>query len=147
MPQKDRISLSMTPPAPPRRPTMVDVAALAGVGLKTVSRVVNAEPGVSPALEAKVRRAIGQLNYRLDADTVAVDNVGGAAEAVEHLLAHGHRRVAFLGDLPSISTAADRLRGYRRALRAAGIEPDDALIRRGIRDPDSAMAAVGELLS
>jgi LacI family transcriptional regulator len=29
-----------------RRPTMVDVAALAGVALKTVSRVVNSEPGV-----------------------------------------------------------------------------------------------------
>src|ERR671925_686389 len=189
---------------------MVDVAALAGVALKTVSRVVNSEPGVSPELETRVRWAIEQLNYRrdanaatlrrrgrktqtiglvledvsnpfssalhravedtarergvlvfagscdeepdrereligsfrerrvdgiivvpashdhaylyderragtalvfvdraavhLDADSVVSDNVGGAEQAVRHLLDHGHRRVGFLGDLISIST-------------------------------------------
>ena len=35
------------------RPTMRDVAALAGVSLKTVSRVVNDEPGVSPSWRRK----------------------------------------------------------------------------------------------
>ena len=43
----------------------------------------------------------------LDADSVASNNLGGSVQAVEHLLAHGHRRIAFLGDLPSISTAED----------------------------------------
>lgn len=43
---------------------MRDVAALAGVSLKTVSRVVNGEPGVSPALAARVTRAAEQLDYR-----------------------------------------------------------------------------------
>ena len=38
------------------RPTMRHVAALAGVGVKTVSRVINGEPNVSPATTAKVRR-------------------------------------------------------------------------------------------
>src|SRR5258707_14175895 len=193
---------------------MLDVAALAGVALKTVSRVVNGEPGVSPALEAKVRRAIEQLNYRrdanasmlrrlggktqtiglvledvanpfssalhraiedtarargvlvfagscdedplrerdligsfrdrrvdgiivvpasedhtylyeeqragtvllfvdrppghLDADTVRADNLGGAMAGVEYLLSYGHRRIAFLGDLPTTFTARER---------------------------------------
>jgi len=232
---------------------MLDVAALAGVGLKTVSRVVNAEPGVSPALEARVRRAIEQLNYRrdanasmlrrlggktqtiglvledvsnpfssalhraiedsarargvlvfagsceedpfrereligsfrdrrvdgiivvpashdhtylyeeqragtalvfvdrpaghLDADSVASDNLGGATVAVEHLLARGHRRIAYVGDLPSISTAEQRLLGYTQALTVAGIRHDEALVRTGIRDPDAAVPAVRELLS
>ena len=45
------------------RPTMRDVAALARVGLKTVSRVINGEPGVSPELRARVQRAIEQLDY------------------------------------------------------------------------------------
>lgn len=46
------------------RATMRDVAALAGVSLKTVSRVVNREPGVSDELVARVTRAAEQLDYR-----------------------------------------------------------------------------------
>jgi LacI family transcriptional regulator len=49
-----------------RRPTLRDVAALAGVSYKTVSRVVNNEPGVSPALAQRVRQASAQLDYHPD---------------------------------------------------------------------------------
>ncbi|MEJ3656133.1 LacI family DNA-binding transcriptional regulator [Actinomycetes bacterium KLBMP 9759] len=47
-----------------RRPTMRDVAARAEVSFKTVSRVVNAEGGVSPQLEWRVRKAIDELDFR-----------------------------------------------------------------------------------
>lgn len=43
---------------------MRDVAALAGVSLKTVSRVVNDEPGVSPDVRERVSSAVGRLDYR-----------------------------------------------------------------------------------
>ncbi|WP_309031372.1 LacI family DNA-binding transcriptional regulator, partial [Streptomyces alfalfae] len=46
------------------RPTMKDVAARAGVGLKTVSRVVNGEPGVTPDTERRVQEAIEALGFR-----------------------------------------------------------------------------------
>jgi LacI family transcriptional regulator len=46
------------------RPTLRDVAVLAGVSAKTASRVLNAEPGVSPSKVDAVQRAIAQLNYR-----------------------------------------------------------------------------------
>lgn len=46
------------------RATMRDVAALAGVSLKSVSRVVNREAGVSEELAARVARAAEQLDYR-----------------------------------------------------------------------------------
>ena len=46
------------------RPTMRDVAAAADVGLMTVSRVVNGEPGVLPETAARVERAIRQLGYQ-----------------------------------------------------------------------------------
>ncbi|WP_425464802.1 LacI family DNA-binding transcriptional regulator [Nonomuraea terrae] len=203
------------------RPTMKDVASAAGVALKTVSRVVNGEPGVHPQTAERVRAAIDLLGYSrnesarvlrsgrtatiglviedvadpfyaglsravedvviehgclllsgssgeepgrerelvetfcarrvdglivvpagddhsylrpeldagtavvfadrppepgIDVDTVLADNAGGARRAVRHLLEHGHRRIAFLGDDPAIFTAAERLRGYREEL-------------------------------
>jgi LacI family transcriptional regulator, galactose operon repressor len=46
------------------RPTMKDVASRAGVALKTVSRVVNDEPGVTPETASRVRNAITELGFR-----------------------------------------------------------------------------------
>jgi LacI family transcriptional regulator len=46
------------------RPTMKDVAALAGVAIKTVSRVMNGDPTVAPDLAARIRDAAGKLGYR-----------------------------------------------------------------------------------
>src|SRR3982074_387689 len=43
---------------------MRDVAALAGVSIKTVSRVVNAEGTVTPGLAAQVLEAVDRLDYR-----------------------------------------------------------------------------------
>ena len=54
------------PRTPSRRPTMHDVAAAAGVSLKTVSRVVNDEGGVRPGLVAQVEQAIDELGYQRD---------------------------------------------------------------------------------
>ncbi|MFO1389978.1 LacI family DNA-binding transcriptional regulator [Cellvibrio sp.] len=44
--------------------TIDDVAALAGVSMKTVSRVMNKEPNVRPATREKVEAAVAQLDYR-----------------------------------------------------------------------------------
>ena len=43
------------------RPTLKDVAAQAGVSFKTVSRVVNDEPGVSSGMAERVRSAVAEL--------------------------------------------------------------------------------------
>ena len=67
----------------------------------------------------------------ITADSVVEDDWGGARAAVSHLLAHGHTRVAFLGDPPSVPTAGRRLDGYAAALREHGLPVDDALIRVG----------------
>ena len=62
--------------------TVREVARRAGVSPMTVSRVVNGEPGVSPALEAKVRRAIEQLNYRRDANASMLRRLGGKTQTI-----------------------------------------------------------------
>lgn len=53
----------MTQSAATRPSTIRHVAALAGVSIKTVSRVLNCEPGVIPETQARVRDAVAQLNY------------------------------------------------------------------------------------
>ena len=196
---------------------MRDVASQAGVSLKTVSRVINAEPGVSPSTAAKVTEAIEALGFErndlarslrqgrtsstlglviedvanpfysavaqaveavasergfllitasaledaererelvgallrrrvdallvvpagpdhryisdatrtvfldrppqgIEADTVLLDNLGGARRAVEHLIAHGHTRIACVADSADLYTVRERLTGYREAL-------------------------------
>jgi LacI family transcriptional regulator len=84
---------------------------------------------------------------KIDADVVLLDNVGGARIAVEHLLARGHRRIGFVGDVPGIFTTAERLRGYRETLARTGVRVDASLIRLGAHDANAAEAAVYELLS
>ena len=79
-------------------------------------------------------------------DAVVADNQGDAAEAVGQLLAHGHRRIAIIGDSPAISTAVERRDGYRAALRAAQLTPDPALERLGVRTRDEAVTTAVELL-
>jgi LacI family transcriptional regulator len=63
-------------------------------------------------------------------DSVVVDNRSGAEAATEHLLAGGARRVACITGPARVSTANDRLAGYRRALDARGIKADRVLVRR-----------------
>ena len=231
---------------------MREVAALAGVSLKSVSRVVNREGGVSPDVTNRVERAVAQLGYRhnlaasnlrrgdgrsamvgallqdvsnsfsasllrsledagrdrgvaivassldeepereqalveslvrrrvdglllmpaterqeyladdlrtglpvvfvdrqpngVDTDSVTIDNDLGARLAVDHLVAHGHRRIALLGDMTSIQTARARHEGYLAALRGAGIEPDPSLVVTSLRSSEDAMDGLARLL-
>jgi DNA-binding LacI/PurR family transcriptional regulator len=55
---------SASPNGQSRGVVMVDVARLAGVSQKTVSRVVNGAPHVRPAVRERVNRAIEELGYR-----------------------------------------------------------------------------------
>ncbi|MFK0170714.1 LacI family DNA-binding transcriptional regulator [Streptomyces sp. NPDC090306] len=233
------------------RPTMKDVAARAGVGLKTVSRVVNGEPGVTPETERRVREAISALGFRrndsarvlrkgrtasiglvledladpfygplsraveevarshgallingssaedpereqelvlalcarrvdglvvipagedhrylepelkagvatvfvdrpagrIDADAVLSDSYGGTRDGVAHLIAHGHRRIGFIGDMPRIHTAAERLRGYRAAMEDAGIPVGRSWVSLGGTEPERVRRAAEDMLS
>ncbi|HEY9339585.1 MAG TPA: LacI family DNA-binding transcriptional regulator [Kribbella sp.] len=223
--------MSETFPSQPEapRPTMIDVARRAGVGLGTVSRVVNGGHGVRDETAQRVRAAIDELGFQrnevaralrpgkkstslalvlgdltnpfyasiakaslevagqsgfavvlgsvdedpegekraiqelvsrqvaglmivpdqgdhaflqgagvpvvfvdrpatgIDADIVMVDNEGGGRLAAEHLLQQGHQRIAILL-APSYYTIGRRLRGFRRAHRAAGIDVDESLV-------------------
>ena len=229
------------------RPTMRHVADMAGVSLKTVSRVINAEAGVTPATAERVTAAIAELGFErndlaaslrhgrssstlglviedvanpfysaiaqaveaaardrgfllitasaredaererelvsallrrrvdallivpagpdhrylasssravfldrpphgIEADTVLLDDHGGARSAVEHLIAQGHTRIACVADDRELYTVRERIAGYREALAAAGLAEDPALLQTGNSDVASARAAVERLL-
>jgi len=229
----------------PRRPTVHDVAAEAGVSIKTVSRVVNDEANVSTELRDRVRAAVDDLHYvpnsvarslkvglgdtvgvvidsiadpffaaltsaaeataleaglnvvfgstgrdpgrerrqvermamqqvrgvilapvqgdhsylaryhnrlpvvlvdrELEADsfdTVLVDDYGATRGAVQHLLRHGHRRIAFVGADPSLVTTTERLRGYHDALDRAGVRRDSGLVTTGMTEAGAGEATL-----
>jgi LacI family transcriptional regulator len=85
---------------------------------------------------------VDRPGHGLPADAVLATNVLGAGEATRHLLAHGHRRIAYLGDYNRISTARQRHEGYLAALREAGVEPDPALVVQELHTETAAEAAV-----
>lgn len=60
----------------------------------------------------------------VDWDFLALDNQRGARLATEHLLARGHRRIAFFGGHADSSSCQERRRGYTEAMTAAGIVPE-----------------------
>lgn len=95
--------------------TINDVANLAGVSPKTVSRVVNREPNVRPATIAKVEQAIAALDYRPN-------------QFARNLASHRSRLIALVYDdpgayeVPSTGYVARLQNGALRACRATNYE-------------------------
>jgi LacI family transcriptional regulator/LacI family repressor for deo operon, udp, cdd, tsx, nupC, and nupG len=81
---------------------------------------------------------------------VLIDDVRGGELAAEHLLARGHRRIGFVGDLPTnpfgFASSERRRRGLHRALERAGIVPDPRLERCGRHGREEARALARGLL-
>lgn len=77
------MSIEAPPDGPLReRATMRDVAALAGVGLKTVSRVVNGVPTVAPELAERVRTAMDKLGYRPNLTATSLRRSDGRTQTI-----------------------------------------------------------------
>jgi LacI family transcriptional regulator len=88
---------------------------------------------------------VDRMPGRLTADSVVQDDVGGGREATEHLLSHGHRRIAFLGD--DVVTGVLRLQGCRGALAAAAVPHPDELVHLGDVDTAAVTAALRCMLA
>jgi LacI family transcriptional regulator len=111
-----------------RRPTLTEVAALAGVSLKTASRALNREPNVAPSTGKRVLDAADLLGYRLNG--IARELRRGATSALVGLVS---------GDLanPFYSAVAS---GIERELRQHGLllvtanNDEDAELERSLVD-------------
>lgn len=78
---------------------------------------------------------------------VDVDNRGGAARAVDHLVQIGRRRIATIAGPLDMAAGSDRLAGYRMRIAAAGLPADDALVEFGDFSRDGGRAAMERLLA
>ena len=90
---------------------------------------------------------IDRVSGLAEADTVLVDNALGAALAAEYLLSLGHTRVAIITGPQHLTTGAERLSGFRRALGEADTALTDAYVKIGDFREASGFAATLELLA
>ena len=72
-----------------------------------------------------------QVQFGSGAGNVALDNRHGVELLVEHLLGHGHRRIAFVGAPPRLTSASERLDAFLDAVAAAGLGAGDDDVRLG----------------
>ncbi|MHB8627744.1 MAG: LacI family DNA-binding transcriptional regulator [Aggregatilineales bacterium] len=66
-----------------------------------------------------------------EVDVVRADSEGGAYRLTRHLIQQGHRRIAIITGPQGVSTASDRVDGYRRAMEEAGLKINEAQIYWG----------------
>lgn len=98
-------------------------------GLVVAPSVANGLPHLGDVAAAGIPLVLFDRPVRgLKVDVVMVDNKRGAQQAVEHLIALGHRRIGLVTDQPEIASSAERIDGYRSALAAAGFSVDEHLI-------------------
>jgi len=89
--------------------------------------------------------ATGRSLLARNAHGFKLDHENGAYLAVRHLVALGHRNIAFITGPADNQDAAERLIGYTRALREADIVPDPALIAEGDLHEAGGLAALERL--
>ena len=79
---------------------------------------------------------------------VAMDNAAGIREAMQHLVAHGHRRVAFIAGDPKDTTddTGERLQAYRAALQDHGLPSAERMIAWGQHTYEGGYAAMRQLM-
>jgi LacI family transcriptional regulator len=100
------------------------------VNERRVDGVILAGPdlGASLALSAIQRGLpvvlVDNALERTPSDSVVCDNRDGARAAVEHLLSHGHERIAFVGGPTAWLSTRERQAGYEDAMREARLQPE-----------------------
>jgi LacI family transcriptional regulator len=120
------------------------VAAFAARGTDGLILLPSGDDHSYLAAEAASGTAVvcaARVPHRLPVDAVVATDAAGAASAVRHLVAHGHARIAFLGE----GDGGECLAGYRAGLAAAGLAADPSLTVADLADAAHAAEAVSRL--
>ncbi|MFH1691547.1 MAG: LacI family DNA-binding transcriptional regulator [Candidatus Omnitrophota bacterium] len=125
--------------------TFINSAAVGGV---VFADLINNKTHVETLMGLGV--PIVLMNYTaldLDVTSVGIDNLRGAQTAIEYLVNHKHRKIAFLtGDLAT-QAAQQRLSGYKIGLEKAKIELNDSYVFRCDYSRKSARSAAEKILA
>ena len=79
--------------------------------------------------------------------TLMVDNEGGIRQALEHLVAHGHREIAFIaGDPQDPGDSLARIDAYRRCVRELNLSDDPRLLEYGLHWDEEGYRATNRML-
>jgi LacI family transcriptional regulator len=129
-----------------------ETACLNALETRAVDGVLLASAGVADEHLSRLVRAgypivlVDRDLPGLGAPAVLLDNEGAAYSAVVHMISRGHRRIAMLTGRAAISTTTERIAGYQRALREAGIEVDDRLVASGASTSEGGVIAANTVL-
>ncbi|MFV8817568.1 LacI family DNA-binding transcriptional regulator [Haliea sp. E17] len=74
---------------------------------------------------------VGEYTGKIPLPKVGIDNVQAAADATRHLIDLGHSHIAFLGGPKDFSLCKERLKGFRREMRRAGLSAPSSHIQYG----------------
>jgi len=123
-------------------------AVLKGLVARRVDGLVVVPAGETPVADPAVIASRTPVVYldrpvrsETPVDTVLSDNFGGIRSAVEHLVAHGHRRIGFLGDSADVWTARQRREGFMTTHRDLRL-PGQPLVVMGPHTPETIRAAL-----
>jgi DNA-binding LacI/PurR family transcriptional regulator len=84
--------------------------------------------------------------HHTDISWMDTDNVYYARVAVEHLIDHGHRRIAYVGGDPEVAVTGERCSGYKQAMTAAGLPYGPQWIDYGYFAEDGGYRAVHRMM-
>lgn len=78
---------------------------------------------------------------------ISFDDFGGATQLTNHLIEHGHKRIAFISGGDDCLAGKARREGYEKALKDQGLQPNERFVKPGRYTFESGMKAAEELLS
>ncbi len=105
----------------------------------------------SDAINSVIKRnipvvLIDRALKNIDCDTVLVDNLNAAYNAVEQLIILGHKRIGIICGPDDIYTAQERLKGYERVHEDYNMSIDLSLVKKGDYQVESGYRLLGKLM-
>lgn len=130
---------------PAREAQLVEALLKRGLSGLVIAPITSEQSYLKPWIGHTPLVFVDRAPTKLAADSFTDDDYAGAHLATSHLIGHGHRRIAFIGDRLSLPTTSGRVAGYRDALAEHDLTFDEALVQLDASTRSGAVAAMDRL--